>query len=466
MIGKKKTSANKMWGGHYSLGPAEVLKKINASISFDKKLYAEDIEGSKAHCQMLISCKIITAADGAKIIKGLDKIKLEIDSGKFKFSEELEDIHMNIESRLAEIIGPVAGKLHTARSRNDQVATDFRLWVIKSLTNLDSLLKNLQVALIKRADEYVDAIMPGFTHLQPAQPITLGHHLLAYVEMFGRDRGRIKDAIKRANESPLGAAALAGTTFTIDREMTAELLGFDKPMSNSIDAVSDRDFALEYLSAASIAAVHLSRLAEEFVIWSTPNFGFIKLSESFTTGSSIMPQKRNPDAAELVRGKTGRVFGSLFSLLTTMKALPLAYSKDMQEDKEVVFSAEENLSLCLVAMEGMVADFTANKKRMLKAANRGYLAATDLADWLVKKYSIPFREAHHITGKIVAIAENKGCRLDEVQLKEMQRVFAKITKEVYDVISLEASVRARKSYGGTAPEQVKKAIKEAERKYL
>ncbi len=456
-MGKKKS--NPMWGGHYDKAPAEILASINQSISFDKKLYAEDITASVAHCRMLIKQKIISKKDGKAIIAGLGKIKKEIESGEFVFRDDLEDIHMNIEYRLKELIGDAAGRLHTARSRNDQVATDFRLWVKNAFSRLDRNLEKLQQSLLKRAAEFSDTIIPGFTHLQPAQPVTLGHHLLAYVEMFGRDRCRVESAIKRLNESPLGAAALAGTSFPIDRNFTARELGFDKPMANSIDAVSDRDFALDFLSAASICSVHLSRLAEEFVIWSTPQFGFIKLSNSFTTGSSIMPQKRNPDAAELVRGKSGRIFGSLTSLLTTMKGLPLAYSKDMQEDKVPVFEAEENLTLCVLAMEGMVKDFRANKQAMRKAAEKGFLTATDLADWLVQKLNIPFRDAHHITGKIVLLAEGKKCLLHEVPLKDMQKIHAGITKDIFNVLKLENSVSSRKSYGGTSPKNVKESAR-------
>lgn len=460
----KKNKANPMWGGHYDEAPAKILQKINQSISFDKKLYREDIEGSIAHCKMLAKQKIISEKEGKAIIEGLGKIRKEIEDKKFKFRKDLEDIHMNIENRLKELIGDTAGKLHTARSRNDQVAVDFRLWVKKAFLRLDDNLQKLQAALIERAEDYADTIMPGFTHLQPAQPVTLGHYLLAYTEMFGRDRSRIKDAIKRLNESPLGAAALAGTSFPIDRDFTAKQLGFDRPMANSIDAVSDRDFALEFLSIASICSVHLSRIAEEFVIWSTPQFGFIRLSESFTTGSSIMPQKRNPDAAELVRGKSGRIFGSLTSLLTTMKGLPLAYSKDMQEDKEVVFIAEENIELCVLAMEGMVKDFIADKKALLESSSLGHTTATDIADWLVQNLKIPFRDAHHITGKIVQIAEKRKCRLDEIPLSDMKKFCPQINKSIYEVLSPENSAKSRKSFGGTAPDQVKKQISEARKK--
>jgi len=454
----KKKSPHKMRGGQYSESPAEILAKINQSIDFDRKLYAEDIAGSKAHAKMLARQKIISEKDCSAILSGLDKIKKEIESGKFMFREELEDIHMNIENRLKELIGDAAGRLHTARSRNDQVATDFRIWVRNALKKLDENLAVLEKNILDRADEHAKTIMPGFTHLQPAQPVTLGHHLLAYFEMFSRDRSRIEDAIIRMNECPLGAAALAGTSFPIDRDFTAKELGFDRPMANSLDAVSDRDFALEYLALGSICAMHLSRMAEEIIVWSSPQFGFIRLSEKFTTGSSIMPQKRNPDAAELVRGKTGRVYGALVSLLTTMKALPLAYSKDMQEDKEPVFLADETLELCVLAMSGMVADFKADQEKMLESASLGFLTATDLADWLVKNLGLPFRDAHHITGKIVALAEKKNCQLDEIPLKEMQKIFPKISVEIFKVLSVENSVKSRNSYGGTSPEGVKKRI--------
>lgn len=467
-VKNKKTSkviANKMWGGHFEAGPAEIMQAINQSISFDQKLYAQDISGSLAHAQMLIDTKILTATEGKKIITGLKNILKEIESGKFIFKTELEDIHMNIEARLAELIGDVAGKLHTARSRNDQVATDFRLYVRDAFDKINESLKELQSALIKRASENYDTIMPGFTHLQTAQPVTLGHHLLAYVEMFGRDRSRAMDARKRMNECPLGAAALAGTSFPTDRHITAKLLGFDAPTSNSIDSVSDRDFAIEFLSTVSILAVHLSRFAEEIVIWATADFSFIKLSDAFTSGSSIMPQKRNPDAAELVRAKSGRIFGSLFTLLTVMKGLPLTYSKDMQEDKEPVFDAVENISLCLSAMRGMVLDIKINKDKMHEAAGRGYSTATDLADWLVQNLGIPFRQCHHITGRIVKLAEDRSCTLAELPLEEMRKIEPGISAKIYDVLSVENSVASRTSLGGTAPTNVKKAIKAAQKKW-
>ena len=459
-------SSNPMWGGHFQNGPSAIMEQINQSIAFDKKLYAEDIEGSTAHCQMLVQQEIISKEDGEAILNGLAKIKEEIESGTFEFKQSLEDIHMNIEARLKDIIGDAAGRLHTARSRNDQVATDFRLWVRNQCDTLDNALKQLQQVLLTRAEEHADSIMPGFTHLQTAQPVTLGHHLMAYVEMFRRDRSRFVDARARMNECPLGAAALAGTSFPTDRFMTATLLGFDRPTANSLDSVSDRDFALEYLSAVSISAAHLSRLAEELVIWATADFKFITLSESFTTGSSIMPQKRNPDAAELVRAKAGRIYGSLITLLTVMKGLTLTYSKDMQEDKEPVFDATESIQLCIAAMTGMISDVTFHTDKMKQAATRGYSTATDLADWLVQHLNIPFRQAHHITGRVVNIAESKSCTLDQLSLKEMQEVEPRITDDIFNVLSVENSVASRKSHGGTAPSEVRKAILHAKEQYL
>ncbi|NBX02685.1 MAG: argininosuccinate lyase [Alphaproteobacteria bacterium] len=453
-----------MWGGQFKHAPADLLAKINVSIGFDKQLYAQDIAGSIAHAKMLAKQKIISEADSKKIIAGLQAILKDIDAGKFEFKTALEDIHMNIESALKERIGDAAGRLHTARSRNDQVATDFRLYVRSAFDALDAALKDLQAALIARAEENAATIMPGFTHLQVAQPVTLGHHLLAYVEMFDRDRSRAADARKRMNESPLGAAALAGTSFPIDRHFTAKELGFDIPMNNSLDAVSDRDFALDFLSTSAICAVHLSRLAEEMVNWSSAQFGFIRFSDSYSTGSSIMPQKRNPDAAELVRGKSGRMFGNLIALLTTMKGLPLAYNKDMQEDKEPLFDTVENIMVCVQAMAGMVRDFTADKKRMEAAAGSGYATATDLADWLVRELKLPFRDAHHVTAKIVAIADKKGKKLEELTLAEMQTVEKKIRKEVFAVLSVQNSVKSRTSLGGTAPVNVAKAAAAAKKK--
>jgi len=460
------TKANPLWGGHFDQGPARIMEQINQSISFDKKLYRQDIAGSIAHCTMLIAQDIIPAADGNVILAGLKQILQEIEAGQFTFKAELEDIHMNVESRLHEIIGDSAGKLHTARSRNDQVATDLRLWVRDMLDVLDARLKDLQAALITRAEEHAATIMPGFTHLQTAQPVTLGHHLLAYVEMLGRDRSRVVDCRKRMNECPLGAAALAGTSFPIDRHKTAELMGFDRPTANSLDSVSDRDFALEFLSLSALCAVHLSRFAEELVIWSSAGFKFITLSNAFTSGSSIMPQKRNPDAAELVRAKTGRIAGNFNGLLMVMKGLALTYSKDMQEDKEPVFDTAENLQLCIAAMTGMVLDFTANEDAMRLAAAAGYSTATDIADWLVKNLGLPFRKCHHITGRIVKIAEERGCRLDELSLEDMQGIEPAITKAIFEVLSVDNSVVSRVSFGGTAPVNVKKAVIAAKERYL
>jgi len=457
-------TANQMWGGQFAHAPAELLAKINASIGFDKRLYRQDIAGSIAHANMLAAQKIISTADAKAIVAGLKTILADIEAGKFEFKESLEDIHMNIEAELKNRIGDAASRLHTARSRNDQVATDFRLYVRDALDALDILLKNLQTALLTRAAENYDTIMAGFTHLQVAQPVTFGHHLLAYVEMFARDRSRASDARKRLNECPLGAAALAGTSFPIDRFATAKSLGFDHPMANSLDAVSDRDFALEYLSVSSICAVHLSRLAEEMINWSSAQFGFIRFSDAYSTGSSIMPQKRNPDAAELVRGKSGRLFGNMISLLTTMKALPLAYNKDMQEDKEPVFDTAENLGICLQAMAGMVADLTIDKAKMLSSAGVAYATATDLADWLVRELKIPFRDAHHITARIVKLASDKGKDLQELNLADMQKIEIKINKNVFAVLSVENSVKSRISFGGTAPENVKKSVVEAKKR--
>ena len=455
---KNNGSSNQMWGGRFASGPAAIMEEINASIGFDKKLYKEDIKGSSAHAAMLAAQGIISAADYDEIEKGLKTILAEIESGKFVFSRKLEDIHMNIEARLAELIGPAAGRLHTARSRNDQVALDFRLWVREETDKTIQSIRHLIETLLDRADQEVETLMPGFTHLQVAQPITLGHHLMAYVEMFGRDLSRMHDARERMNESPLGAAALAGTSFPTDRFMTAKALGFREPTRNSIDSVSDRDFALEFLSATAICAIHLSRLAEEIVIWSTAQFNFIHLPDSFSTGSSIMPQKKNPDAAELVRAKTGRINGALVALLTIMKGLPLAYSKDMQEDKEQVFDAAQSLELSLAAMAGMIADIEINKNVMKKAAGSGYSTATDLADWLVRKLGIPFREAHHITGHAVALAEKKKCDLADLTLEDLKTINPDITADVFDVLSVEKSVQSRKSYGGTAPQEVQRQI--------
>ncbi len=453
--------SNTMWGGRFNESPDAVLQEINASIDFDRKLYVQDITGSMAHMIMLEAKGIVSSEDAQQVLHGLDTILQEIETGKFTFSRELEDIHMNIEARLTEIIGAAAGRLHTARSRNDQVATDLKLWVRDVIDIIDRQLHGLMVALTQQAEKHPHVAMPGFTHLQIAQPVTFGHHMLAYVEMFARDRGRFADARKRLNECPLGAAALAGTSFPIDRDMTARALSFDRPTANSLDSVSDRDFALESMAAASICATHMSRMAEEIVLWCSAGFRFIKLSDKFTTGSSIMPQKRNPDAAELVRAKTGRINGSLMALLTVMKGLPLAYSKDMQEDKEQVFDALESLTVCLAAMTGMVADMEPDVATMRNAASArtGYATATDLADWLVRVIGMPFREAHHVTGRIVALAEEKGVQLHKLPIEQMKAVDSRITEEVIKVLTIGASTNSRTSFGGTAPANVRKAAR-------
>jgi argininosuccinate lyase len=459
----QKKLSNKMWGGRFETTPSNLMQEINQSITFDKKLYKQDIKGSTAHAKMLTKIGILTKAESTKIIDGLKKIEKEIESGKFNFKIELEDIHMNIESRLKEIIGDTAGKLHTARSRNDQVAVDFRLFVRDEIDNLSKLILDLQKNLVAKADENFGAILPGFTHLQVAQPVLFSHHLLAYFEMFKRDLSRLHDLRVRMNECPLGSCALAGTSFPIDRDFVAKELGFNQPTANSMDSVSDRDFAIELLFCLSLVATHLSRLAEEIVIWMSKGFEFVKLSDAFTSGSSIMPQKKNPDAAELVRGKSGRIFGSTISLLTTMKGLTLTYSKDMQEDKEPVFDAIESSSLCLRAMSGMIADMKINKANMLKMAGSGYSTATDLADWLVKNLKMPFRDAHHVTGTIVKIAENKGIDLHELKLSEMQKVEKKITNKIFEVLSVENSVASRTSLGGTSQVRVKEEITKAKK---
>ncbi|HEX2255579.1 MAG TPA: argininosuccinate lyase [Afifellaceae bacterium] len=451
--------SNLMWGGRFAERPDAILEEINASVDFDKAMAAQDIRGSKAHARMLARQGIIAAEDAERIVAGLDTIASEIREGRFEFSRALEDIHMNIEARLGELIGEAAGRLHTARSRNDQVATDLKLWVRDAVDEIDGQLAALQTALAEKAEQHAETIMPGFTHLQSAQPVTFGHHCLAYVEMLARDRGRFADCRRRMNESPLGAAALAGTAFPIDRQMTARELGFDRPAANSLDAVAARDFALEALSAASICALHLSRLAEEIVIWSSAQFGFVRLSDRFTTGSSIMPQKRNPDAAELVRAKAGRILGALTALAVVMKGLPLAYSKDMQEDKEQVFDALRSLSLCLAAMAGMVRDMEPDADVLRRAAGSGYATATDLADWLVREAGLPFREAHHVTGRIVAEAARRGVELAEMPLEAMQAVHPAIEAGIYAVLSVEASVASRTSEGGTAPENVRRAAR-------
>jgi argininosuccinate lyase len=455
-----------MWGGRFVSGPSAIMEQINASVGFDKRLYAQDIAASKAHCAMLVDCGIVGSADGAAIQSGLDRILKDIEAGGFEFKSALEDIHMNVEAALAELIGDAAGRLHTARSRNDQVATDFRLWVRDAIDGLDGQLKGLQAALVDRAEQAADMLMPGFTHLQAAQPVTFGHHMLAYLEMFGRDRGRLADCRRRLNECPLGAAALAGTSFPIDRDATASALGFDSPMANSLDAVSARDFALEFLAALAICATHLSRLNEEIVLWCSDQFGFVRLSDAFTTGSSIMPQKRNPDAAELARAKTGRIIGALTGLLVVMKGLPLAYGKDMQEDKEPVFDAADSLSLAVAATAGMIADLEPDAEAMRAALSHGFVTATDLADWLVRSAGLPFRQAHHATGRIVALAEKAGCALADLPLKAMQGVEPGITDDVFSVLSPEASVASRTSAGGTAPDNVRAAAAAARERFL
>ena len=451
-----KTSANKMWGGRFSASPAEIMEEINASIGFDKRLAPQDIRGSKAHAAMLAAAGIITKEDAKRIIAGLEQVAGEVEAGTMVWSRTLEDVHMNVESRLKDVIGTPAGRLHTARSRNDQVATDFRLWVRDRIDELDAALARLQLSLARKAATHAGTVMPGFTHLQPAQPVTFGHHLMAYVEMISRDRGRLTDARARLNECPLGAAALAGTSFPIDRHATAAALAFERPTANSLDSVSDRDFALETLAAASIAAMHLSRFAEEIIIWVTPQFGFIKLTDRFTTGSSIMPQKRNPDAAELTRAKIGRIAGSFQSLLMVMKGLPLAYSKDMQEDKEVTFDALDSFALAVTAMAGMVEDMEPQAEVMRAAAGRGYSTATDLADWLVRELKLPFRDAHHVTGRVVALAEGRGVELEALDLDDLRSIDPRFRADALDVLAVENSVKSRTSYGGTAPQNVRK----------
>ena len=454
----EKAGANAMWGGRFAAGPDAIMQAINASIGFDRRLYAQDIAGSRAHAAMLGETGILSPSDVEAIREGLLTVKSEIESGAFEFSVALEDIHMNIEARLKAIIGEPAGRLHTARSRNDQVAVDFRLWVRDQCDAAISGIQALMLAFVAQAEAGADWVMPGFTHLQVAQPVTWGHHMLAYVEMLSRDLSRFRDARVRMNESPLGAAALAGTSFPIDREMTAKALGFDRPMANSLDAVADRDFALEFLAASSICAMHLSRFAEELVIWSSVQFRFVRLSDRFTTGSSIMPQKKNPDAAELLRAKLGRILGSMVALFTVMKGLPLTYSKDMQEDKEQVFDAADSLLLSLAAMEAMVRDLSANRDVLAQAAATGFSTATDLADWLVRTLGLPFREAHHVTGALVKQAEDKGCDLPDLSLREMQSAHTGITQDVYSVLGVHNSVASRVSFGGTAPVRVREQV--------
>jgi argininosuccinate lyase len=454
----KPPAANQMWGGRFATGPDAIMQAINASIGFDQRLYAQDIAGSRAHAAMLAATGILSDSDAKAIGEGLLTVLSEIEAGKFPFRVELEDIHLNIEARLTEIIGEPGKRLHTARSRNDQVAVDFRLWVRDQCDQAIAGLTGLMQAFVAQAEAGADWVMPGFTHLQTAQPVTWGHHMMAYVEMFARDRSRFEDARRRMNECPLGAAALAGTSFPIDRHMTARALGFDRPTANSLDSVSDRDFALEFLSAASITAMHLSRFAEELVIWSSAQFRFVRLSDRWTTGSSIMPQKKNPDAAELLRAKVGRILGATVALFTVMKGLPLTYSKDMQEDKEQVFDAADSLMLGLAAMTGMVGDMTANRETLAAAAASGFSTATDLADWLVRELGLPFREAHHVTGTLVAMAEGQGVDLPDLTLAQMQSVHAGITAEVFAVLGVENSIRSRTSFGGTAPDQVRARV--------
>ena len=463
---KTAAKANPMWGGRFGVAPDAIMQKINASIDVDRRLYAEDIAGSTAHAKMLARTKILKAKDVAAIVRGLEEVRREIEQGEFLFKTELEDIHMNVEARLADLIGDPAKRLHVARSRNDQVALDFKMWVRAACDRAEAALREFQRALIDKAALHAGTVMPGFTHLQPAQPVTFGHHLMAYVEMAGRDRARFADARRRMNECPLGAAALAGTSFPIDREFTARELGFERPTANSLDSVADRDFALEFLAAAAIAALHLSRLAEEIVFWTGPQFGFAHLSDAWTTGSSIMPQKRNPDAAELVRASTGRLLGSFIGLATVMKGLPLTYSKDMQEDKARCFAAADALMLGIGAMTGMIDDISVDAARMKATASAGFTTATDLADWLVRVLGMPFREAHHATGRIVRRAEEKGCDIADLSLADMQAIEPRIDKSVFEVLGVENSVASRTSFGGTAPANVKKAVAAARRRFL
>jgi argininosuccinate lyase len=462
----KSGAANPLWGGRFAEGPSEIMERINASVSFDRRLAGQDIAGSRAHADMLAARGIISDADNAAIQQGLDTIAAEIAAGDFVFDPALEDVHMNVETRLKSLIGEPAGRLHTGRSRNDQIATDMRLWLRDTVDAVEGGLRDLQAALIGQAEAHAATVMPGFTHLQPAQPVTFGHHMLAYAEMFGRDRGRMADARTRGNESPLGSAALAGTSFPIDREMTARALGFDRPTANSMDGVADRDFCLEFLGAATIIAVHLSRLAEELVLWTSPHFAYVRLPDGLTTGSSIMPQKRNADAAELVRGKAGRVLGAMVALSTMMKGLPMTYGKDMQEDKEPVFDAAESIMLALPAMTAMIAGLTVDAGAMRRATTAGFLTATDLADWLVRTLGMPFRDAHHVTGRIVKLAEDKGVGLDALSLAEMQAVEPRIDAGVLAVLSVDASVASRTSLGGTAPANVAAAAAQARRRFL
>ncbi|MEZ7846539.1 MAG: argininosuccinate lyase [Rhodospirillales bacterium] len=460
------TDASAMWGGRFSGGPNDIMEEINASIGFDQRFFAQDIRASKAHAEMLGAQNIITPEDAKSICEGLDQVYGEIETGTFTFKRSLEDIHMNVEARLKEIIGEPGGRLHTGRSRNDQVANDFKLWVRDAIDQMDVAMQAMQEALIDQAEAHSDSAMPGFTHMQIAQPVTLGHHLLAYVEMLGRDRSRLIDGRKRMNECVLGAAALAGTSFPIDRHMTAKALGFDRPSANSLDSVADRDYVLEYLSTLSITSVHLSRLAEEYVLWCSVQFGYARLGDSFSTGSSIMPQKRNPDAAELIRAKSGRVIGSLNALLIVMKGLPMTYGKDMQEDKEPIFDAHDTVMLSLAAMTGMLSDTTFNKERMAADAGKGFSTATDLADWLVRVLGMPFRDAHHVTGAVVKMAEDKGLGLDDLTLDDLQSKEPRIMNAVFEILSVDNSLKSRISVGGTAPSNVVSACAEARKRFL
>ena len=457
---------SKIWGGRFSSSSNKLMEEFNSSILFDKKLYKQDIEASIVHAEMLCKQKIISEKDFKLIKTGLNKIKTEISNNNFTFSIKLEDIHMNIENRLVDLIGDAGKKLHTGRSRNDQVATDIKLWLRDNIDQIEINLKVLQKTLIDKSELYYDMLMPGYTHLQVAQPVTFGHHLLAYVEMLGRDRGRLTDCRKRLNESPLGSAALAGTSYPIDRDFVSKKLGFDKPTKNSMDGVSDRDFAVEFMSATSLIAIHLSRLAEELVIWSSDRFNFIKLPESFTTGSSIMPQKRNPDAAELIRAKPGRIFGNMLSLMTVLKGLPMTYGKDMQEDKEPIFDTAKTIQMCIVNMDGMIKGLQPIPNNMIQALQKGFPTATDLADYLVINLDIPFRDAHHLTGRIVLLAEEKDCTLESLSLKDIQRIIPEADDKIIDVLKIQNSVSSRNSYGGTAPKNVLKAAREAKKRFL
>ena len=457
---------SKIWGGRFSSSSNKLMEEFNSSIHFDKKLYKQDIEASIVHAEMLCKQKIISEKDFKLIKTGLNKIKTEISNNNFTFSIKLEDIHMNIENRLVDLIGDAGKKLHTGRSRNDQVATDIKLWLRDSIDQIEINLKLLQKTLIDKSELYYDMLMPGYTHLQVAQPVTFGHHLLAYVEMLGRDRGRLTDCRKRLNELPLGSAALAGTSYPIDRDFVSKKLGFDKPTKNSMDGVSDRDFAVEFMSATSLIAIHLSRLAEELVIWSSDRFNFIKLPESFTTGSSIMPQKRNPDAAELIRAKPGRIFGNMLSLMTVLKGLPMTYGKDMQEDKEPIFDTARTIQMCIVNMDGMIKGLQPIPNNMIEALQKGFPTATDLADYLVINLDIPFRDAHHLTGRIVLLAEEKDCTLESLSLKDIQKIIPKADNKILDVLKIQKSVSSRNSYGGTAPKNVLKAAREAKQRFL